>query len=89
MHDYMRVVGSLLVGMGSVLALTTALALAGIIPLQIDFFGFNLDTRAERLVLVAALLIAAVAGLVLLRISKRSAKRVAGPAREMPLPNKR
>lgn len=80
MHDYTRVFGWLLVGMGTVLSLITASALAGLIPLQIDFFGFNLDTRGERYVLVSALMIAAVAGLVLLRISKRSAKDVAGPA---------
>ena len=76
----MRVVGWLLVGMGTVLSLVTALALAGIIHLQIDFFGFNLDTRGERYVLVCALVIAVIAGFVFLRISKRSAKRVPGPA---------
>jgi hypothetical protein len=54
MHDYTRVFGWLLVGMGTVLSLITALALAGLIPLQIDFFGFNLDTRGERYVLVSA-----------------------------------
>jgi hypothetical protein len=76
----MRVVGWLLVGMGTVLSLITALALAGIIQLQIDFFAFNLDTRGERFVLVSALVIVALVGLVLLRISKRSPKRVADPA---------
>ena len=80
MHYYMRVFGWLLFGMGTVLSLITGLALAGIIQLQIDFFAFNLDTRGERFVLVGGLVIAAVAGLVLLRISRRSPKRVAGPA---------
>jgi len=56
------------------------LALAGIIQLQIDFFAFNLDTRGERLVLVCAFVIAAVAGLVLPRTSTRSPKRVADTA---------
>jgi hypothetical protein len=73
MHYYSRVVGWLLVGMGTVLSLTTALALTGIIQLQIDFFGFNLDTRGERYLLVSALVIAALIGLVLLRISNRPA----------------
>ena len=76
MHYYLRVVGWLLVGMGTVLSVVTALALAGVIQVQIDFFAFNLDTRRERLVLVSGLVIAAVAGLVLLRISKRSPKGV-------------
>ena len=80
MHYYMRVIGWLLVGMGTLLSVVTALALAGVIQLQIDFFGFNLDTRGERLALVSGLVIAAVAGFVLLRISKRSPKGVADRA---------
>jgi hypothetical protein len=80
MRYYTRVFGWLLVGMGTVLSLITAMALAGIIQLHIDFFSFNLDTLSERYTLVSALVIVAVAGLVLLLISKRSAKRVAGPA---------
>ena len=76
----MRVIGWLLVGMGTVLSLIIALALAGMIQLQIEFFGFNLDTRAERFALVCAWVSAAIAGLVLLRISKRSPNRGADRA---------
>ena len=71
----MRVVGWLLLGMGIVISLLTTLALAGIVHLQIDFFGFNLDTRSERVALASVCFIVAVAGLVLLRISKRSPHR--------------
>ena len=75
----MRVLGFLLLGMGGVILLLTALALAGIVPLQIDFFGLNLDTRNERVALACGCLIVAVTGLVLLRIAKRSPHH-AGPA---------
>lgn len=67
----MRVLGLLLVGMGTVLAILTALALAGIMPLQIEFFGMSLETRRERFALLCGLLIAALVGLVLLRVSRK------------------
>jgi len=75
MNHNMRNFGWVLFGMGAVFSLLTALALARVIPLKIDFFGFNLDTRGERFALVGGLVITALVGLVLLRVSRRSPKR--------------
>lgn len=71
MNHNLRVFGLVLLGVGAVVAVVTALALAGAFPLQIDLFGHNIDTRSERIALGSGALIVAIAGAVLLRISKR------------------
>jgi predicted cobalt transporter CbtA len=66
----LRIAGGILVGFGTVLGGVAALALAGIIPLSIDFFGFNLDTRGERIVWIIVWSFTVAVGVVLLRVRR-------------------
>ncbi len=67
----LKIAGGLLVGFGTVLGGAALLAMAGIIPLSIDFFGFNLNTRGERVAWVIAWGLAVVVGIVLLRVRRK------------------
>lgn len=78
MMHYTHVLGWLLLGMGLVLSVLSLLALAGLLAVQIDFFGLDLDTPTERTVWTAAWLLAAAAGLGLLRMSRRRALLLSG-----------
>lgn len=49
-----RITGGILVGFGTVLGGAALLAMVGIMPLNINFFGFNLETRGERVAWVIA-----------------------------------
>lgn len=73
MNYFRRVAGWLLLGMGTVLAGVALLAMMGVTQLQIQFFGFDLDTRGERLVWIWSWGIGALAGFFLLRMSSASA----------------
>ena len=61
--------GALLVGHGGVGR--DRLALGGL-PVHIDVFDFDLDTRRERIALTVGAVIVAGIGLVVLRMSRRS-----------------
>ena len=66
----LRITGRILVGFGTVLGGAVLLAMAGIMPLSIDFFGFNLDTRGERIAWTIAWSLAVAVGIVLLRVRR-------------------
>jgi len=66
----LRITGGILVGSGAVLGGAALLAMADIMPLSIDFFGFNLETRGERIAWVIAWSIAVAVGVVLLRVRR-------------------
>jgi len=66
----LRITGGILVGFGTVLGGATLLAMVGIMPLSIDFFGFNLDTRGERIAWIIAWSLAVAVGIVLLRVRR-------------------
>ena len=78
MMHYMHVFAWLLLGMGLVLGVLGLLALAGLLAVQIDFFGLDLDTPTERTAWTAAWLLAAAAGIGLLRMSRRRAMLLSG-----------
>lgn len=67
----LRITGGILVGFGSVLGGAALLAMAGILPLSIDFFGFNLDTHNERMTWVLVWFLAVVVGVAFLRMGRR------------------
>lgn len=60
------VFGWLLLGMGLVLGVLSMLALVGLLPLQIDFFGIAIDEPGERTLWSIAWLAVAAIGLVML-----------------------
>lgn len=62
----LRVVGGILVGFGTSLAGIAALGAAGLFPLSIDFFGYDLSTRFEYTVWIASWAVVALVGFVLL-----------------------
>ena len=64
----LRMTGGILVGFGTVLGGAGLLAMAGIMPLRIDFFGLSLDTQGERVAWIIAWAVAVVVGVVLLRV---------------------
>lgn len=66
----LAVTGGILVGFGSVLAGVVTLAVLGVIPLSIDFFGIDLDTRSERLAWIASWAGVAVIGLWFLHLAR-------------------
>lgn len=66
----LRITGGILIGFGTVLGGAALLGMAGIIPLRIDFFGFNLETHGERVAWIIACFLATVVGVVLLRIRR-------------------
>ena len=67
----MRTLGLVLFWLGTAVSVVTVLALNGL-PVQIDLFDFDLDTRRERIALTVVAVLVAAIGLVLLRMSKRS-----------------
>lgn len=67
----LRIMGGILVGFGTVLGGAGLLAMAGIMSLSIDFFGFNLDTRGERIAWISAWFLAVAVGITLLRVQRR------------------
>lgn len=66
----LRITGGILVGFGTVLGGAALLAMAGVMPLSIDFFGFNLETHGERVAWVIAWSLAVIVGIVLLRVRR-------------------
>jgi len=66
----LRITGGILVGFGTVLGGAALLAMAGIMPVSIDFFGINLDTRGERIAWIIAWSLAVAVGIVLLRVRR-------------------
>ena len=66
----LKVTGGILVGFGTVLAGVATLGIFGVFPLSVDFFGFNIDTRGERLTWIAAWAGVAVVGLILLNLAR-------------------
>ena len=71
MKHYTRVFGWLLLGMGTVLSALTLLAATGLFPLQIDFFGLDLEASGERITCTVAWLLVAIIGLGLLVFGRR------------------
>ena len=67
----MRTLGLVLFWLGTAVSIVTVLALNGL-PVQIDLFDIDLDTRRERIALTVGAVMVAAIGLVLLRMSKRS-----------------
>jgi len=67
----MRTLGLVLFWLGTAVSIVTVLALNGL-PVQIDLFDIDLDTRRERITLAVAAVMVAAIGLVLLRMSTRS-----------------
>ena len=67
----MRTLGLVLFWLGTAVSIVTVLALNGL-PVRIELFAFDLDTRRERITLTVAAVMVAAIGLVLLRMSTRS-----------------
>ena len=67
----MRTLGLLLFWLGTAVSVVTAWARCGL-PVRIELFAFDLDTRRERIALTFGAVIVAVIGLVIVRLSKRS-----------------
>ena len=67
----MRTLGLVLFWSGTAVSVVTVLALSGL-PVRIELFAFDLDTRRERIALTVAAAMVAAIGLVLLRMSTRS-----------------
>ena len=67
----MRTLGLVLFWLGTAVSVVTVLALNGL-PVQIDLFDIDLDTRRERIALTVGAVMVAAIGLVLLRMSTRS-----------------
>jgi len=67
----MRTLGLVLFWLGTAVSIVTVLALNGL-PVQIDLFDIDLDTRRERIALTVGAVMVAAIGLVLVRMSKRS-----------------
>ena len=67
----LRVLGWLFLGTGTVLGIVGVLAVTGLIHVQIDFFGIDLNTRAEHIKWIVGWLVAAAAGLALLFLTRR------------------
>jgi hypothetical protein len=67
----MRVLGLVLFWLGAAVSVVTALALSGL-PVRIELFAFDLDTRRERIALTLGAVMVAVIGLVIVRTSPRS-----------------
>jgi len=74
MKYYLRIFGWLLLGMGVVLGIVGLLAAIGLMQVQIDFFGIDLDTSAERIAWTAGWLVAAAAGLALLFLTRHGSQ---------------
>ncbi len=66
----LKVTGGILVGFGTLLAGVAILAIFGVYPLSVDFFGFNIDTQGERLAWIASWAGVAVVGLLLLYLAR-------------------
>lgn len=62
----LRVAGGILVGFGVSLAGVVAAGAAGLFPLSIEFFGWDIHTRSERTVWIVAWAAVAMVGVVLL-----------------------
>ena len=67
MRYFLRVLGWLLLGMGCVLSLLGVLALSGLAQVPIDFFGVEVGTGTGLVLWTGGWLVAAAAGLALLR----------------------
>ncbi len=74
MKYYLRVFGWLLFGMGIVLGVLGVLSVIGLTQVSIDFFGIDLDTRAQHIAWAAGWLVAAAAGLALLFLTRRATR---------------
>jgi high-affinity Fe2+/Pb2+ permease len=61
----LRVAGGIIAGFGIALGGVAALSMAGAFPVSIAFFGFDVNTRAERFAWIGAWSLVAVIGLVL------------------------
>lgn len=72
MSYFLRVLGWLLLGMGCVLSLLGLLSISGLTEIPIDFFGIDVDTGARLAFWTVGWLVAAAAGLALLRATRRS-----------------
>jgi len=72
MKYYLRVFGWLLLGMGIVLATVGLLAISGIIQMNIDFFGIDLNSEKELINWLVGWVVAFVAGLILLYLTRHS-----------------
>ena len=70
----MRTLGLLLFWLGTAASVVTALALCGL-PVRIELFAFDLDTRHERIALTLAAVMVAVIVLVARRMSTRSQRQ--------------
>ncbi len=66
----LKVTGGILVGFGTVLAGVATLAIFGVFPLSVDFFGFNIDTQGERLAWIASWAGVALVGLLFLYLAR-------------------
>ena len=72
MKYYLRVFGWLLLGMGIVLAIVGLLSISGIIQMNIDFFGIDLNSEKELINWLVGWVVAFVAGLILLYLTRHS-----------------
>lgn len=70
MNENIRIFGWLLLGMGFVLALLGVMAVIGLVHVQIDAFGVNLDTIQERVAWIVLWMVAAVTGGLLLGLTR-------------------
>ena len=79
MKYYVRVFGWLFLGMGTVLSVLSLLDLSGLVDVEGEFFGIDVDTDRERAIWLAACLVGATTGLLLLYLTRRDRQAQSGP----------
>lgn len=70
MNYNIRIFGWLLLGVGSVLIFVGVMALFGLVHVQIDFFGINLDTMEERIAWIVSWFVIFVLGSLLVALTQ-------------------
>jgi len=78
MKYYIRVFGWLLLGMGALFGSLGLLLIYGVMEVQIDFWGVEIRTSAQRIYWVVGWSLLAVTGLALLLFTKRFSQQEKG-----------
>ena len=74
MRDLLRGLGWSLFGFGGLMIIPGILSMTGLFPLDLEFFGIDVDTQRERLVWTVGSIVSAVGGYALLRRLKGNDK---------------
>ena len=67
MKHWLRGLGLILLGFGGFMSIPGILVITGLVAVELDFFGIEIDTQRERLVWTVGFIISAAIGYVILR----------------------